>query len=346
MSTLHQNKLGMVIDYKSAQGKKVFLDLVAVSDVVIDNFAPGIMDKMGLGYSVLREKNPKLIYGAISGFGLTGPLSDRTAFDIISQATGGIMYANHSEGRPPGVFFGDLVSGAYCALGVLAALLQRGKTGEGQLIDVSMQDVMYFQNFWGFSERANEAVKEKMENILGVPISRLLTDEDRPMPFWNSYKVADGHVAVVALTDKQWECLMQVIGREDLITDPRFSSFVGRIQNSADGIEAVEGWFTSRTTAQVVEALSAKRIPCGAVQDYEDLAGDPQLAHRRMSVAIQHATQGEIHVPALPIQMSCCDLPVESPAPDLGEHTEKVLREVLKYDDKAIAALKSSGAVM
>jgi CoA:oxalate CoA-transferase len=346
LSTIHQNKKGMVIDLRQEEGKTVFLDLVEKSDVIVENFKPGTMEKLGLSWETLRARNPRLVYAAISGFGRTGPLSDRTAFDIISQATGGTMHGNGIPDRPPGVFFGDLGTGGHCALGIMAALMAREKSGKGQLVDLSMQDVMYFHNFWGFSEKATGPVKEEISAIFGRDMTQLLTDYEHPMPFWNSYKATDGHVVVVALTDGQWNGLMELIGRSDLIGDERFSDFVSRIKNADEGIAIVTAWMESRSSDEIVEKLTEKRIPCGKVANYDQLNQDPQLAARQMYQTVTHARLGSIDVPGNPVRLSDTPGGFDSPCPDLGEHTDQVLAEVLGLDEKRIESLRKSGAVM
>jgi crotonobetainyl-CoA:carnitine CoA-transferase CaiB-like acyl-CoA transferase len=203
MSCLHQNKKGVVIDLKKKEGIELFVQLVEKSDVLIENLKPGTLDAAGLTCEYLQKRNPRLIYAKVSGFGSRGPMADRTAFDIISQATAGIMHAAGVVDRPPGSF-SAMTSGAYCAFGVLLALMAREKTGRGQYVDISMQDVMYFHNFWCFAEKANGPVKESIRELFGREMKSFLWDHEHPMPFWSVYRCSDGHVCVVALTDQQW----------------------------------------------------------------------------------------------------------------------------------------------
>jgi len=345
VSTINRDKKGIVINLQSEEGRSVFKALVAQSDVVVENFSPGYMEKLGLDYPRLQSINPGIIYASISGFGQTGPRSGRTAFDLIAQATGGIMSANHMEDRPPGVFFGDLVSGAYCALGILMALLHRERGGTGQRIDISMQDVMYFHNFQAHSRRALKPVEEAVAGILGKPIDQLMTDRDNPLPFWNAYQARDGYVALVALTDTQWNRLMEAIGRADLVGDERFSSFIDRIQNSGGGLEVLSAWASKHTVAEIIETMEKARIPCGPVQDSEALNADEQLASRGMLAEVSHPRLGVIGVPGVAIRLTGTPGETSDPCPDLGEHTDEVLRSVLDYSDQEIADLRSTGAI-
>lgn len=346
MSCLHQDKRSMVIDLRNEVGREIFLDLAKQSDVIVENFKPGTMEKLGLSWPDLQKLNPRLVYACISGFGRTGPLADRTAFDIISQATGGTMYGNGIPDRPPGVFIGDLGTGGHCALGIVLALLAREKTGLGQLVDMSMQDMMYFHNFWGFSEKATGPVQQEIIDIFGREMTQLLTDYEHPMPFWNAYKANDGHVVIVALTDVQWNALMKIIGHEDLVGDPRFANFVARIKNADEGRAYVESWMGEHSCDEIIEHLTTKRIPCGKVLNYKELNNDPQLAARQMYQTVTHERMGEIEVPGNPIKLSDTPGEFSTPCPDLGQHTDEILSTLLGMPPDQIKRLRQSGAVM
>jgi crotonobetainyl-CoA:carnitine CoA-transferase CaiB-like acyl-CoA transferase len=346
MHTLHQGKRGMVLDLGKPGSGDLLLKLAAKADVLIENFAPNVMEKLGLGYERFAAVNSRLIYASIRGFGRSGPLADRTAFDLIAQATGGTMFASHAVDRPPGVFFGDLCAGAYAAIGILSALHERERTGRGKLIDISMQDVIYFHNFWAFSDRATLPDHEQISGLLGGSMENLLSDPDNPMPFWNSYKASDGYVVVVALTDKQWRALMDVIERPDMKADPRFASFVDRIRNAKDGIGAVTEWTAARTVDEVIAALSARQIPCGLVQDYQQLMVDPQLEARGMLACASHPKSGDVDVPGFPIKYVGDPDPKIEAGPEMGEHTAEALRDWLGLDDAEVAALRKARVVI
>ena len=345
LGAVNTNKRGMKLDLKSAQGPSILKRLVARSDVLLENFVPGTMGRLGLGYDTLTEVNPKLVYASISGFGITGELGDRPAFDIIAQATSGIMDALDLAHRPPPVFFADFVSGAYAALGIMAALFARERTGEGQRVDISMQDVMYAHHFRAQTLRALGDDQETTSQILGRSIDHLMTDPDNPLPFWNSYLAKDGFVAVVALTEGQWRRLMETIGRSDLVQDARFSNFVTRIRNAAEGVEIVSEWVSNRNADDVVESLAAARVPCGKVCPTAEVNRDSQLGEREMFQRVRHERLGEIGVPGSVLKLSRTPGEVVRPHPDLGEHTEEVLREVLEATDTELADWKKAGAI-
>jgi CoA:oxalate CoA-transferase len=345
LSTLHQNKRGIVVDMKKEEGKALIRDLASKADIVVENFAPGLMAKMGLGYENLREVNPRLIYVTISGFGRTGPMSEKLAFDIVAQASAGIMSAYKMEDRTPKIYFADLTSGAYAALGAMEALLFRERTGRGQLVDISMQDVMYFHNFSAFSENSLEPVMGEIEKHIGRSITNLLTDDSRPLPFWASYRAKDGYVVLVALTEREWRSLMELIGRPEANDDFRFNNFVSRIQNADAGKKMVDPWIAERTVEEAVRALEAAHIPCAPVLNFEQVNHHPQLEARGMITRVVDPEFGEIKVPGDPIKLGECPADVHSSCPHAGQHTSEVLREWLGMTDADVADLKKKKVV-
>ncbi|HEO70794.1 MAG TPA: CoA transferase [Candidatus Hydrogenedentes bacterium] len=345
LAVVNTNKRGISLNLKSDAGQALFLKLVAAADVVLENFGSGTMDRLGLGYGHLAEVNPGLVYASISGFGNTGPQKNRGAFDIIAQATSGIMDALGLPDRPPGIFFADLVSGAYAAMAIVAALFVREKTGKGQQIDISMQDVMYAHHFRAHAVQALGDAAEETTGMLGRSVDNLLTDHEHPLPFWNTYRTKDGHVAIVALTDRHWERLMKAIGHENLLDDARFANFITRIHNAPAGVEILSRWAADRTVDEVVRVLNECDVPCGKVCSTQDVKVDPQLAERGMVNEVQHSLSGPIRVPGSALKMSVTPGEISRPHPGLGEHTEEVLREFLDMDDEEIAEWKSRGAI-
>ncbi len=345
LSTLHQNKKGIVVDFKKEEGLALVRRLAGEADVMVENFAPGLMKKMGLDYESLSTVNPRLIYVSISGFGKGGPLGDRVAFDIVAQATAGIMYAYRMEDKTPKCYFADLVSGAYAALGAMEALFARERTGKGCLVDISMLDVMYFQNFSAFSDNSLAPVKDEIEKMLGRTMTNLLTDDKRPLPFWASYKASDGHVVIVALTDREWKGLMEAIGRPEAAADFKFSNFVTRIQNAGEGIDMIAPWVAAHTAAEVTAELEKKNVPCAKVLNFDEVNEHPQLIDRGMITSVDDSKFGEIKVPGDPVKLSCFEDDVRSSCPALGEHTEEVLRAWLNMGEEEISALKSKKAI-
>ena len=343
LSILNRDKKGITLNLRTEKGREIFLGLAKVSDGVIENNVPGRMEAMGLGYPQLRDVNPALIYGAISGFGQTGPLSNTPAFDVIAQATGGIMEAYRRPDRPPGTFMADLVSGAYLAMGFLGALIQRGRTGKGQMVDVSMQDVMYVHNFPAMSRKALEPVRESMLQSLGKTPEGLLSDMDKGVPFWNSYQAGDGYVVVVALTEGQWKRMCRAIGKDEMLSDERFSNVLTRFLN-ADAYRAVWAeWIGRHTVEEVVSRLRAANVPCGEVKDADMVNQDPQLEARGMFHRVPHPQYGHVDIPGPAFKLSETPLTSETAAPALGEHNEAVLCDLLGYEPEEIKALRREG---
>ena len=345
MSLVNADKKCMTLDLRKEAARDIFRRLVAVSDAIVENLAPGAMDRMGLGYEALRQIHPGLIYAVISGFGRTGPYADRLAFDIIAQATGGIMSANDREDRPPAIFFADLVSGAYAANGILLALFRREKTGCGQMIDISMQDVMYFHHFPAQCQRVLEDVQEEIRGIIGKPLDRLFSDPESPVPFWHSYRASDGFVAVVALTDSHWNSMLAAIGRQDLVGDERFGNLVARVKNARQGLALIAPWMESHTVEEIVETLYRARVPCGPVLKEGAVNQHVQLESRGMLAEASHPRLGRIPIPGCPIRLTESPCRVREPCPQAGAHTVEILQDVLHLSDDEIRALREEGAI-
>ncbi len=343
LSLLHRNKFGMTLDLRTAKGKEIFKKLIAKADIYVDNFTPGVLEKLNLGYDVLKEINPRLIYVSISGFGRTGPYHSHPAFDIIAQATGGIMYVSERMDRQPALFFADTLSGIFGALGAMQALYYREKTGKGQIVDISMQDVMYAIN-------TNAIVKALFE--------RLFSDKDREkiglkskageasikLPLYNSYPTRNGYVVIVALTDRQVRRLFNTMGRPDLIKSRKFSSIIKRLKNIDELDEEIRKWTLQHTVEEILNLLHKNHIPCAPVYDLDQVNKDPQLKDRGMFQEISHERIGRIRVPGIIIKLSESPGEIIRPAPKLGEHNDQILKE-LGYTINEIKEFKNNGII-
>jgi CoA:oxalate CoA-transferase len=342
-SVINRNKKGITLNIFTEKGAEILKKLVQKADVFVENYTPGVLDRYGIGYKALSEVNPSLIYGSISGFGYTGPYSFRQAFDIIGQATGGIMDAMRRPDKPPTVFFADLVSGAYLAIGVLSALIARSKTGKGQMVDISMQDVMYFHNYRTQIRRAFGAgLTDEVMSQFGITPESLM-DENRRVAFWNVYKAKDGYVVIVALMDKQWRKLMEVIGKPEL--GEKYAFLPDRVKNSSILIEEIQEWVGKRTVKEVVAELDRVRVPCGEVHTARTLLDDPQLKARGMLAEVEHKRFGKIGIPGIPIALTETPGKVKTPAPELGEHNEEVYSGLLGLSQSEIEVLKREGII-
>lgn len=345
LSIVHRNKKGLTLNLKNEKGKDLFKKLIRKSDALVENFTPGTMDKLELGYGVLSKLQPKLIYLAISGFGRSGPLQSYPAFDLIAQASGGIMAALEQPGVPPKVMFGDLVAGAYGALGLASALFARERTGVGQLVDLSMQDVMYIHNYRALTRRTMEDMREAVDSFLGkTTVDQLLSDENRRMVFWNSYKTQDGHLAMVAFTEEQWRGVVRALGDPEL-GGPDFENIVQRIRNWKRGVGLAAKWFESRTTRDAVEALRKEGVPCTPVMDFDEVNQDVQLQSRDMLQEVSHSRLGTIRIPGNPLKLEKTPPSVGRAHPDLGQDTGSILSSLLGLSEDEIASLRSEGVI-
>ncbi len=345
MTCFHRSKKAITLNIKHPKGVEILKKLVPHFDVLIENLAPGTLDKAGVGYDNLAKIHPTLIYCSISGFGREGPLSHRLAFDLIAQATSGVMrHALGRADRAPGVFFGDLVSGVYAAFAILAALRYREATGRGQLIDVPMQDVMYFHDFLSMQARAIEPVKDKTREALGGPFTGLFTTEEG-MPFWKSYRAKDGYIAVVFLTDRQWGIMAELIGKPELKTDPRFANLFSRIANRHEVQEVVREWMETKTVKELDKILAEHRIPCGIVADTDMVNEDPSLKAHGMLTSAPDKGYGKVACPGIPVKMSASPGKITSAAPRLGEHNLDIYSQYLHLDADELERLKKDGAI-
>jgi len=336
----NRNKRSVTLNLKTEKGKGIFKDMIKKADIVTENFSPGTMGRLGLGYDVLKSVNPRLIYCCISGFGQYGPYRDRTAFDIIIQAMSGLMAVTGFRDGPPlrtDVSVGDLIASLYSAVGILAALRFRDKTGKGQMIDVSMLDGV-------FSFLFDEA--KDLYASLGLP-DRTGNHRLRLTPF-GVFEAKDGYVAICIATDDQCYRLFQCMGREDLITHPKFTTLEARWNNVEEVISTIEEWTRTKPKDELVEELTQEHLPCGPVVSIKEIVHDPQLASREMIIPVEHPLFGRVKGAigtGMPIKMSETPCSFDQPAPLLGQHNEEVYQELLGYSPEDIARLKEEGVV-
>jgi crotonobetainyl-CoA:carnitine CoA-transferase CaiB-like acyl-CoA transferase len=318
--SVNRNKRGVVVDFRSPEGIASVRRLAATADILVENFRAGVMDRMGLGYERLAAANPRLIYGALRGFGdpRTGasPYADRPAFDVVAQALGGLMAITGPPGQPtkigPGV--GDIFPAALLAVGMLAALAERSRTGVGRFVDVSMYDAVV-----SLCERA----VYQYSYTGAVPTGE---GNDHPLlcPF-GLYRTRDGWVTIAAPRDRQWAAVCAALGRPELAAAPEFATNLARVARRSEVREVIEGWTGTRTMTEVVAAL-ADDVPCGAVNTAAGIAADPHLAARAMLVALEHpGSPHPVTVAGQPIKFAGGPAPTFRRAPRLGEHTPEVL---------------------
>ncbi|MBI4444471.1 MAG: CoA transferase [Acidobacteria bacterium] len=334
------NKRSMTLDITVPAGREIFKELAAISDVVVENSRPGTMKKYGVDYEALKKINPRLIYAAISGFGTMpqyqGEYSERPAYDIISQAMGGLMHTCGFEDRPPswlGIALGDIYSGVMAAYGVTLALIQREKTGEGQYLDISMYD-----NMASLSERYLTAY-----SLTGTVMRR---GREKFIAPWGAFPCKDGYVALIIATERDWAKFCETIGRPDLIKDPCCVSGPVRAENMDHYIgPIIEKWMSDKTKEAICSAFLANGLPAGPVQDASEVFNCRHLSQRDLLVETDDPILGKIKLVGSPLKLSGSPGQLNRPVPLLGQHTDEVLNSVLGYSSDRIAALRKEKVI-
>lgn len=333
---INRNKESLTLNLKHPQAQAVLWRLIERADVLVENFRPGIMERLGFAYPAVRAANPRLVYCAISGFGQDGPYRERTAYDLILQGMGGLMGITGEEGGPPvkvGVAVTDIAAGMFAAFGVLAALRVRDRTGGGQMVDVSMLDG---QVAWMTYQAGHYFATGENPRRLGSAHPSIVP--------YQAFRTRDGYVNVAVGSEAIWSRFVVTVGAPELADDPRFRTNPDRVAHREALIALLEPIFVSRTTADWVEAFETSGVPSGPIYLMSDLFGDAQVRHRAMMVETEHPRAGRIRQTGVPIKFSDTPGRIASPPPLLGQHTEGILRE-LGYLPEEIAALRGHGAI-
>jgi crotonobetainyl-CoA:carnitine CoA-transferase CaiB-like acyl-CoA transferase len=313
----NRNKRSVVIDLKSEEGKARLLQLIDRADVLIENFRPGTLDRLGLGWSVLSARNPRLIYAAISGFGQTGPYRERGGFDLITQGMSGLMSVTGPKDGPPHrmpIAISDVAAGMHLAVGVLAALEARHHTGRGQLVETSLLESAMS---YGVYEAAHVAATGERPPRLG--------QAHRGSSPYQVFPTADGWITVGAAQSNFWTRLCGMLGAPELEADPRFATNADRVRNNEALVALLEARFREKPSAHWLEALQKLGIPSGPVLEFEEAMADPHIVARGMVVETEHPAAGTIRTLGIPVKMSDTPGALRRPAPRLGEHTAEVL---------------------
>jgi crotonobetainyl-CoA:carnitine CoA-transferase CaiB-like acyl-CoA transferase len=329
----NSGKKSLAINLRTGEGKEVLRDLVKVSDVLLQNFRPGTIEKMGFGYDVLEELNPRIVMINVSAYGQYGPYRDRVGFDPIGQALGGMMSLTGFPGDPPiRTFFPliDRITALHATIGAMAALRERELSGRGQAIDVCLADTGFTANEIPISAYLGVGhVEERDGNGAGLS---------------NAYRTSDGWVYVAATNHAMWLRVCEALDRPDLAGDERFASR-GKRRENADTLEPMlEEWFAARTTGEAVEHLSRFSVPCAPVNDVERAAQEPHVHEREIMIEVPDQVAGSIHVAGKMIKLSRTPMVVGS-APLVGEHTQEVLGGILGYSEDRTRALHDSDVV-
>jgi formyl-CoA transferase len=328
----NRNKKSITIDLKSPRGVDLVKELVEVSDVLVENFTPGLMKRFGLDYETLREINPRLVHCAITAYGQDGPYRDRPGYDMVLSAVGGLMWiTGERDGRPckVGVAITDVLTGVYSSMAITAALFWRERSGRGQYIDSCLLDVQVA----GLANIAsNYLVAEKEATRWG-------TAHESIVPY-QVFAAKDRPVAIAVANQKMWESFCKLVGREEWLDDPRFESNPKRVQNRELLLPLIEEVIAAKTCDEWTELFVKSAIPCGPVNDMEHVFSDPQVLHRDMIAEVPHPAIGTLRLAGVPIKYSETPGRVRLPPPLLGEHTEEILSGVLGYSPQRIAELR------
>ena len=339
-STIHlfmnRGKKSVVLDLKSAEGLEIFYSLVKTADVVIDNFRPGVMARLGIDHETLQKRRPSIITVSVTGFGETGPARDRPAFDLVIQALSGLVdITGHPDGPPArvGLPIADLAGGIFTCISVLAALVGRELHGDGHHADVAMLDSLV-------SLLSYDAVGF-LNGSTGV--SRQGTAHAHIVP-WQAFQTKDGYLVIAARDEKFWRNLCDAVGKPHLKNDPRSVDNGARVANRGFVVGVLEEVFITRTRDEWMAVLDEFDIPAAPVNDLAGVFSDPQIQARDMVRAYQHPTLGEVRYPPSPMKFSHWDFPNRA-APMLGEHTREVLSTRLDYSDDEIDRLAAGGII-
>lgn len=333
---INRNKRSLALDLRSEEGSKVFMRLLDGADVVVENFRPGAMERLGLGYKQLAEIKPSLIYCSISGFGQTGPYRDRGGFDLVTQGMSGLMSVTGIPGGPPvkvGVPITDLTSGMYAAYGILTAYIHRLRTGQGQLVDTSLLEAGLAYTFW-----------ESSVYFTTGEVPGPLGSAHRMNAPYQALKTRDGYITIGAATQSTWEALCRAIGREELLSNPRYVSGIDRKSHETELAEDLERTFSQESTQHWMEVLQKGKVPSGPIYDLAQVYADPQVQARQMFVEMDDPDLGIIKNIGIPLKLSLTPGRIRRRAPGLGEHTREVLLGA-GYSADEVTRLADSGVV-
>ncbi|HXM56630.1 MAG TPA: CoA transferase [Candidatus Dormibacteraeota bacterium] len=341
---LNANKRSITLDLRHPDGKELLRRLLADADVFVENLRPGGVERLGFGYEAVREINPRIVYAQIKGYAPDGPFGQFPSFDPIGQAVGGaVSLTGSADGPPfkPGPTIGDTGTGLHCAIGILAALFQRQRTGVGQRIEVTMQEAVINYCRISYSRqaitgRAAERFGNQSQIGMSAPSGIFPCQPGGP----NDYVFIYTNRA----NNQQWHRLLDVIGRPDLKDDPRFAGPVERAKHGDRIDELLGEWTRSRTKSQAMAELGAAGVPAGAVFDTLELSEDPDLRRRGMFVTVDHPRRGRVTIPGWPVRMSDSHVPVRA-APLLGEHNRAVYRDQLQLEESELVRLENEGVI-
>jgi len=334
--SLNKNKQGITLNLKTEEGKQIVKELVKDADVLIENFRTGTMEKLGLGYDVLKELNPRLVYCAVSGFGRTGPMKDEPAYDLVMQAFGGLMSVTGEPDRPPvkvGFSIVDLTTGMYACIGTLLALWAREKTGRGQFVEASLlESIVSLQTYLAQGVMAT-----------GKAPGRLGSGHPNLAPY-QVFETKDSYVIIAVPNDWLWRKMCDALGLDNLKDHPKFAVNADRVKHRTELIELMTEFTRSRTTKEISTQLKEAGVPGGPINNIAEVLAEPQVIHRGMIQEVEHPTIGTLKMLGIPVKLSETPGSVRMAPPTLGQNNIEVLSR-LGYTPEDMAALKGKGVI-
>ena len=336
--SVNRNKKSLTLNLANEQGRKIFYELAAKCDVLLENFRPGVTKKLRIDYSTMAKKNPALVYCSITSFGTTGEYRERLAYDIVIQGMGGLMGITGESGRPPmriGVAVSDIGAGMYAAIAILAAIIARQRSNRGQSLDISLLDsTVSWMTYMAADYFANGRNPERMGSAHPTIVP------------YQCFKTKDDQYVTIAIgNDKLFREFCNAIQMEKLGNDPRFATNPSRVANRSELIRILEVVFCERTREDWLRVLANAKLPAGPVYSIEEIFSDPQVLHRQMLLKVEHPKAGTINQIGVPMKFSEANLNIELPPPLLGEHTDNVLTSLLGYDTQRIGELRAKGVI-
>jgi formyl-CoA transferase len=334
----NRNKRSIVVDLKKPEGIAIIREMAKVSDVIVENFTPGLMKRFGLDYDTLHAENPRLVYCSITAYGQDGPYRDRPGYDMVLSAVGGLMWITGEADGPPckvGVAITDVLTGVYASGAITAALFWRERSGQGQHIDCSLMDAQVS----GLANIASNYL------VAGKEAKRWGTAHESIVPY-QVFDTKDHPIAIAVANQKLWQSFCQAMEQPGWLEDERFASNPKRVEHRQILLPLIFEALQTRTCSEWTERFVAASVPAGPVNNMERLFADPQLAHRKMIEEVEHPTIGALRLAGIPMKYSDTPGQVRRPPPVLGEHTDEVLREVLDYSESRIEGLSEQGAIV
>lgn len=323
---LQRNKRAMTLNLKSAEGVQILKDMVVTADVLVENYRPAVKTRLGIDYDVMKAINPRLVYASVSGFGQDGPYADRPGFDQVAQGMGGLMSITGAAGEGPmrvGIPIADLTAGIFCAMGILVALLEREESGEGQWVTSSLLEAQISMlDFQG----ARWLQRGQVPGQAG-------TNHPTTTPT-GVYRTADGYINIAAAGGHIYERMCRAMGAEDLLADPTWDTDGKRTKDRAEYNAILETYSVKKSSAEWISILNGAGVPCGPINNIQEVFEDEQVQHLGMAQPVEHAELGTLHVVDQAVNLSRTPSRIRRPAPEVGEHTDEILKEYgLSEDD-------------